>query len=128
VAPLGTDALIHDSRFLFLLPSFDAHFYYHGNRGYLQYFIKVHTFIIHGNRSASPWSSKFQKNWRKNPCSPLPAPRSRTSFSHCSSTGTGGGGRESWKQLQSRPFKDEIKTHNLIPIFKHPFKRCSSRN
>jgi hypothetical protein len=48
-------------------------FYYHGNRCYLQYFIKVHTFIIHGNRSASPWSSKFQKNWRWNPCSPLPA-------------------------------------------------------
>jgi hypothetical protein len=39
-------------------------------------FYKFHTFIIHGNRSASPWSSKFQKNWRWNPCSPLPTPRS----------------------------------------------------
>jgi hypothetical protein len=42
-------------------------------------FFKVHSFMIHGNRSPSPWLSEFLNIKIRNPCSPLPAPRSHNS-------------------------------------------------
>jgi hypothetical protein len=37
--------------------------------------LKIHSFMIHGNRFPSPWLSEFLNIKIRNPRSPLPAPR-----------------------------------------------------
>jgi hypothetical protein len=60
-------------------PYRDAHFFYTIIDTTLENFFSIHSYIIHGNRSPSPWLLAFLNIKIRNPHSPLPAPRSLNS-------------------------------------------------
>jgi hypothetical protein len=74
---------IHGNRFPFLLSSLDSHFFFTDPNPKSKNFIKIHIFMIHGNRSPLSWLSEFLNIKIRNPRSPLPAPRSHNSHPLC---------------------------------------------